>query len=243
MKKLIWHGHGCWSLEIPATKLIVDPFLSDEVLAEKLEADFILVSHGHGDHTAHVEKIAKRTGASIIGIPEICSWFEKRGVKNTLQMNIGGMINIPGGCVLMTPAWHSSSMPDGSNGGAPCGFMVSIDGDDVEKTPIRPLSLQLERNMNVYFACDTGLFSEMEWLGSFGIEVAVLPIGDLFTMGPSASLEAIQLLKPKKVLPSHYGTWPPIDQVPEAWADAVRKYTESEPHVLQPGECFCLGKR
>lgn len=238
MKNLKWLGHGCWLLECEACTLIVDPYLRDDRLVDEIAVDFVLVSHGHGDHTAHAAAIAKRTGATIVAIPEICDWFEKKGIKKTIQMNIGGTVPIPGGRILMTPAFHSSTMPDGANGGVPCGFVVSL-GNALEGA-IEPISEAMKKNFNVYFACDTGLFAEMEWLGKGGIDAAILPIGDLFTMGPHASLDAIRLLKPKLVFPSHYGTWPPIDQYPVTWAEAVKKHTDSMPILLKYCEKYEL---
>jgi L-ascorbate metabolism protein UlaG (beta-lactamase superfamily) len=137
-------------------------------------------------------------------------------------MNIGGGVNLPFGYVKMTQAIHSSQLPDGSYGGEPAGFVVTI-GDK-----------------RIYFACDTGLFSDMQQIGSVGIDLAVLPIGDLFTMGPEDSLAAIQLIKPKRVAPAHYNTWPPIEQDAAAWARQVREQTASEPIVPTVGESFEL---
>src|SRR5690606_932403 len=174
-------------------------------------ADFILVTHGHEDHVADVEAIAKRTGALLIGVYEICQWFQKRGVTNTLGMNLGGSTKQPFGRLKLTLAHHSSTMPDGSPGGNPAGLLLWLEG------------------ATVYFAGDTALFSDMERIGQAGLDLAVLPIGDLFTMGPEDSIEAIKLLKPKRVLPTHYNTWPPIAQDAEAWAEAVRRETSAEP--------------
>lgn len=180
--------------------------------------DFILVSHGHFDHVADVEQIAKATGAPVIGCFEVARWFVDKGVENTVQMNIGGMTKQPFGDLTMTRAIHSSSMPDGSYGGEPAGFVLSSDGK------------------RVYFACDTCLFSDMQLIGHVGLDVAVLPIGDLFTMGPKDSLAATKLLKPKQVLPAHYNTWPPIEQNAEEWANLIRGGSDAEPVVLQPGQ-------
>jgi L-ascorbate metabolism protein UlaG (beta-lactamase superfamily) len=132
-------------------------------------------------------------------------------------MNLGGGIDLPFGRVKMTIAHHSSVLPDGSNGGSPGGFVLSLDG------------------RSLYFACDTALFYDMKLIGAAGLDVAVLPIGDRFTMGPADALEAVKLLAPKRVIPSHYNTWPPIQQDPKAWAARVQAETKSEPIILPPG--------
>lgn len=221
MTKLTWLGHGTWAIETGSHKLILDPFLNDNpaapITADDVDADFILVSHGHFDHVADVVPIAKRTGAMVIALFDICQWFEKQGVEKTHGQNIGGAWKHPFGTVKMTIAHHSSTMPDGSPGGDPAGFLLSLaDG-------------------NVYFACDTALFTDMQWIGRAGLDLAVLPIGDNYTMGPEDSIEAIKLLKPKRVAPAHYNTWPPIEQDANAWAEMVKKRTDAEPVVVQPG--------
>jgi L-ascorbate metabolism protein UlaG (beta-lactamase superfamily) len=122
----------------------------------------------------------------------------------------------------MTVAWHSSQLPDGSYGGSPGGFLLqTVDG-------------------TIYFACDTALFSDMKLISGGGVDLAVLPIGDLFTMGPEDSLEAIKLINPTRVVPNHYNTWPPIQQDAEAWAKMVREQTSAEPLVLEPGGTISL---
>lgn len=190
--------------------------------AKDVKPDFILVSHGHFDHVADVESIAKSSGALVIAIYEVAQWFGNQGVENTLGMNIGGTTQQPFGNVTMTTALHSSSMPDGSYGGEPAGFVLEADGK------------------RIYFACDTALFSDMQLIGQSGLDLAVLPIGDLFTMGPKDSLAATKLLKPKQVLPAHYNTWPPIEQNAEEWANLIRGGSDAEPIVLQPGDSHSI---
>ena len=123
----------------------------------------------------------------------------------------------------MTLAHHSSQLPDGSYGGNPAGFLLST-GDGT-----------------IYFACDTALFGDMKLIGTTGVDLAVLPIGDLFTMGPAASIEAIRLIQPRQVAPAHYNTWPPIQQDAQAWAAQVRQETNAKPLVLEPGGIIQLG--
>ena len=220
-KTLRWLGHNCWLLSTGSHTILVDPFLNDSptapVKADGVKPDFILVSHGHFDHMADAAGIANRTGAPVVSNFEICEWLAKKGVKATQPMNLGGGIDLPFGRVKLTIAHHSSELPDGSGGGNPGGFLLSLPGG------------------NVYFACDTALFMDMKLIGTAGLALAVLPIGDRFTMGPSDSIEAIKLLAPKRVAPCHYNTWPPIAQDAQAWAARVRKETQCEPIVLEPG--------
>ena len=193
------------------------------VKAEQVDADFILVSHGHGDHVGNAAAIARRTGAKVISNYEIAEWLRtQHGVADTLGMNLGGGVDLPFGRLTMTVAHHSSALPDGSYGGNPCGFVLSVDGQ------------------RVYFACDTALFGDMRLIGRAGLEAAVLPIGDLFTMGPDDALEAVKLLGAKRVVPSHFNTWPPIAQDAHAWAERVRQETSSSPIVPVIGEPFVL---
>ena len=220
--ELTWLGHGCWSIASGGRHILLDPFLDDSpvapVKADQVAADFILISHGHFDHVADAEKIALRTGATLVSNFEICQWFSSKGVQQTHAMNIGGGYTFPFGRVKMTIAHHSSSLPDGSNGGQPAGFLISLPEG------------------NVYFACDTGLFYDMKLIGAAGIALGSLPIGDNFTMGPDDALEAVKLLVPRLVVPVHSGTWPVIAQDADRWAQRVRAETSAEPVVLRPGE-------
>ncbi|HPZ83407.1 MAG TPA: metal-dependent hydrolase, partial [Thermogutta sp.] len=154
---------------------------------------------------------------------EICEWLNRRGVTSTHAMNVGGTHPFPFGRVKMTPAVHTSMLPDGSYGGVAVGFLLLLqDG-------------------NVYFACDTGLFLDMQLIGDHDLALAVLPIGDNFTMGPEDALRAVTLLRPKRVVPVHFNTWPLIAQDVNDWANRVRHTTASVPVVLQPGESIALG--
>jgi L-ascorbate metabolism protein UlaG (beta-lactamase superfamily) len=220
--ELTWLGHGGWSIKTVRHYVLLDPFLSGSptapMTAADLRADFILVSHGHFDHIGDVPAIAQRTGALVVAIFEIAQWLEnKHKINNTLGMNIGGGVALPFGHVSMTQARHSSQLPDGTYGGEPVGFVITAEGK------------------RIYFACDTGLFSDMALIGALGIDLAVVPIGDLFTMGPADSIEAIKFIKPARVVPAHYNTWPPIAQDPQRWAAMVREQTTADPTVIEPG--------
>jgi L-ascorbate metabolism protein UlaG (beta-lactamase superfamily) len=207
--------------------VLLDPFLDENPAAPcksaDLSADFILVSHGHFDHVADVATIANRTGATVVAIYEIAEWFAKHhAVQNTIGMTLGGGVSLPFGRVSMTLAFHSSQLPDGSYGGNPAGFLVDSAGK------------------KIYFACDTALFGDMALIGKRGIDLAVLPIGDLFTMGPDDAIEATKLIRPRRVAPSHYNTWPPIEQDAHAWAERTSTETDAQPVVLQPGETIAI---
>jgi len=222
MTQLTWLSHGSWLMETSDSRILLDPFLTDNPAATAKPADFddvshILISHGHFDHVADAAAIAKQSGAVIVAIFEIAQWFESQhGVESTVGMNLGGAIELPWGTVKMIPALHSSVLPDGTYGGDPAGFLLTIEGK------------------RVYFACDTALFSDMK-LYAHGVDIAVLPIGDLFTMGIEDSIAATKLIEPKKVLPAHYNTWPPIEQDGEAWAERIRTDTTAEPVLLKGG--------
>lgn len=216
---LTWHGHGTFTFDVNGVNVVVDPFFAGNNPAatrsvEEIEADFILQTHGHGDHISDTLALARRTGAVVIANFEICNWVADQGHENTHALNTGGGRDFDFGRVEMTPALHSSGLPDGSYGGDPAGYVVKADGK------------------RFYFAGDTALFSDMALIGRDELDLAILPIGDNFTMGPGDALLALEYLKPKAVIPCHYNTWPLIEQDAEAWATQVRSKTDSEPVVL-----------
>jgi len=225
MTKLTWLSHASWLIESGDQRVLLDPFLTDNPAATLKPADVgdvnhILISHGHYDHVADAAEIAKQTGATIVAIFEIAQWFtNKQSIEATVGMNLGGSVDLPFGNVKMIPALHSSDLPDGSYGGNPAGFLLTIEGK------------------RIYFACDTALFSDMK-LYAHGVDVAVLPIGDLFTMGIDDSIAATKLIQPKSVLPTHYNTWPPIEQDAAKWAERISNETNAAATVLKVGESF-----
>lgn len=224
---ITWHGHGTFSLDLDGTRVVVDPFFAGNNPAAKtgaddVEADFILQTHGHGDHIADTVSLASRTGAQVIGNFEICTWINNQGHENTHALNTGGGVDLAFGRVKMTPALHSSGLPDGSYGGDPCGYVVTVGGQ------------------NIYLAGDTALFSDMTLIGDVGLDLAIIPIGDNFTMGPDDALKAVGYLKPKAAIPCHYNTWPLIEVDVNAWAGRVKAETDANPVVLGIDESHTL---
>ncbi len=224
--KATWFGHSAIGLETGGYKLLVDPFFTGNPAAsqtpQQAQADYILVSHGHGDHVGDALDIAKRTGATVISVNEIAVWFSKQGVKSHGQ-HLGGGHTWPFGYLKLTLALHGSALPDGSNGGNPAGFLLTTG-----------------EGKKVYLAQDTGLFGDMRLIGEEGLDLAFIPIGDNFTMGPDDALRAVKLLQPKLVVPIHYNTWDLIKQDPDAWAKRVEAETKTKVRVMKPGESFTI---
>jgi L-ascorbate metabolism protein UlaG (beta-lactamase superfamily) len=224
--ELTYHSHACFGIEVDGTQLLIDPFLTGnplaDVTADEMEADYILVSHGHGDHVGDTVPIAKRTGAMTISNFEIQGWLQAQGVERAHPLHIGGGYNFSFGRVKLTIAHHGSMLPDGSYGGNPAGFLLTLAGK------------------RIYHACDTGLFYDMKLIGADGLDLAILPIGDNFTMGPDDALRAIELLEPKVVIPIHYDTFDVIKQDPEAFKARVEAETGSACVVLEPGDSYRL---
>ena len=193
--KFTFYGHACFSVEIEGKHILFDPFISPNEKAAhidvaQIKADYILVSHGHEDHIADVESIAKRTGAKLVSNFEIVSWFAKKGIENSHPMNHGGSWEFDFGTVKYVNAVHSSSFPDGSYAGNPGGFIITTK----EKT--------------FYYSGDTALMMDMELFGKYeNITFSVLPIGDNFTMGIKDAVIASEMLNCNKIVGIHYDTF------------------------------------
>jgi L-ascorbate metabolism protein UlaG (beta-lactamase superfamily) len=224
--KVTWYSHASFLIETDDARILVDPFISDNPLSpvtvEEVQADFIFVSHGHGDHVGDSVPIAKRTGATVVSNYEIQNWISAQGVENVHPLHIGGGFDWPWGRAKLTIAQHGSMLPDGSYGGNPAGILFYIDGK------------------KIYHACDTGLFYDMKLIGEEGIDLAILPIGDNFTMGPDDALRAVKLIEPKQVVPIHYNTFDVIKQDPQAWAIRVKQETDTVAVVMKPGDTLEL---
>lgn len=197
--KLTYFGHSCFLLETGDQKVLFDPFIRPNPLAKDvdvtaIEAQYILLSHGHGDHVADVEEIANRTGAELVAIAEVAGWFGQKGLKASYPMNIGGRVSLPFGIVKMVAATHSSSLPDGSYGGLAAGFVIEAEGKQL------------------YFAGDTALTYDMKLLGEqHQLDVALLPIGDNYTMGIDDALVAATWVGTSRIIGMHYDTFPAIE--------------------------------
>jgi L-ascorbate metabolism protein UlaG (beta-lactamase superfamily) len=223
---ITWLGHSSFVLKTPGgTTVLLDPwYTGNPSFPEKAKpkhADVILVSHGHSDHITDAAAMAKTTGATVVGIWEVASWLGTKGVKNIEPMNKGGTIEVKGLRVTMTEALHSSSFDD--NGivylGEPAGFVV-----------------KLENGQSLYFAGDTALFGDMKLIGElYKPDIAFLPIGDRFTMGPDTAAMAAKWLGVKQVVPMHYGTFPLLTGTPAQLKEHLAG-TNIQVLELKPGE-------
>jgi L-ascorbate metabolism protein UlaG (beta-lactamase superfamily) len=223
--KLRFLGHSGFQITAEGHEVVIDPFMTHNpatsVEASEVAPSHILLSHAHGDHYGDTPSIAERTGATVVGPVEITNYVSERGMKGH-GMNIGGGFAFPFGRVQFTPAWHSSSFPDGTYGGMPTGIVLEMGGK------------------RVYHAGDTALFSDMRLIGRKGLDLAMVPIGDFFTMGPDDALEAVKLLAPKVVVPIHYNTFEPIRQDAQAFRAKVENETDARCLALEPGDDFEL---
>lgn len=221
-----WLGHSAFAVDVDDHPVLLDPFLTGNPLAaadaRSIPAELILLSHAHGDHLGDTVDIAKRTGAPVVCNFEIGNWLADKGVPAVEQVNPGGTYYGSFLDAKWTVAHHSSSFPDGTYGGQPNGFILFASG------------------YKLYYAGDTGLFSDMQLVGDHGIDVAFIPIGDRYTMGIDDSIKAIHYIRPRFVVPMHYNTFPPIMQDAADWASRVNKETDAQPIVLDPGGTYTL---
>lgn len=221
-------GHACFTLSDGQHTLVFDPYLRGNPQAvcgpEDLKVDCILVSHGHGDHLGDAVEIAKATGAPVVGVAELCRYCGQQGVS-TVPGHIGGRLELPFGWVKITPAWHGSAVQTEAGTeytGLACGFLVNMGG------------------RTVYFAGDTGVFGDMAMIRRWSeIDVAILPIGDTYTMGIEDALIAVELLRPGLCVPMHYNTFDRIQQDPKDFARRAEGMGV-RCRVLAPGESASL---
>lgn len=221
---ITYYGHACFSVEVSGKTLLFDPFITPNALADavdvtSLRPDYILLSHGHADHVADVEKIALQSGATLIGNFEVISWFDAKGLHKACSMNSGGSCDFDFGRVTFTTAIHSSSMPDGSYGGQPGGFRVeTVEGA-------------------FYYSGDTALTYDIKLIAAMGpLRFAALCVGDHFTMGAADAATAAEWLGCAEILGVHYDTFPPI-VIDHVAAKEVFAKQGKTLHLLAPGAC------
>lgn len=225
---ITWLGHATFLITTSGGKRIVtDPWLEGNPLCppdhKRIEkADVILLSHGHFDHAGDVVAVARTTGAPVVAVYELALWLERKGIQNVQGMGIGGTISIAGLDVTMVPALHTSSVVENdvpAYVGLAAGFVVRMENGQV-----------------FYFAGDTALFGDMRLIGEMhSPDVAFLPIGDYYTMGPEAAARACSMLGVRQVVPMHYGTFPALKGTPERLKQLVEAYG-IDVLILKPGE-------
>jgi len=216
--KTTYYGQSTIMIEAEGKKLLFDPFITPNPAAKHidinaLKPDYILVSHGHGDHVTDLIAAQKSSGAKVICIAEIADWLNGRGIENVHGMNIGGGFNFDFGRVKMVNAVHSSTMPDGSSGGNPAGFVLYSEGK------------------KIYFAGDTALTYDMKLLEDENLDWAFLPIGDNYTMGVDDAIKATRFINCKNVIGIHYDTFPVISIDKD---DVVEKFIKAGVNIKLP---------
>jgi L-ascorbate metabolism protein UlaG (beta-lactamase superfamily) len=226
MARLTWHGHSTFTLQADGgQRIMFDPFLddnpkSDLKVADVDRLDYILCSHGHFDHFGDAVALAKQTGATIVGTFELVAFAQSKGVEHGHGMNVGGGHTFDFGYVKLTPAVHTGT----------------IDGDDEGRYTSVAHGFWIDMGgKRLYHAGDTALIMEMQLLKD-RVDVALLPIGDNFTMGPEDAARAVDFIRPRIVIPMHYDTWPPIAQDAESFRALIGHAAEVV--VLDPGQSF-----
>ena len=225
--RITWLGHATFKITSPNGKVVlIDPWVNNPVCPAEQKnidkVDLMLVSHGHFDHVADAVSIAKATKPQVAAMVELAGWLQSKGVENTIGFNKGGTINVDGIKVSMTHAIHSGSTEDGGYGGEPVGFVV-----------------EFENGFKLYHAGDTCAFSDMAIIGElYQPDVALLPIGDFYTMGPREAAIAVRMLGVKHVIPMHYGTFPALIGTPAALSDALHALGLQDVEVvdIKPGQ-------
>lgn len=225
---ITWLGHSTFLLRTPGGKrVLLDPWLASnpacpEAMKKPPTVDLILASHGHADHIEDLVLCARESGAPVVAIFELCDWLGRKGIQHAAPMNKGGSLDVAGLRVTMTDARHSSGFFDGGRMvymGEPAGFVI-----------------RLEDGRRIYFAGDTSLFGDMRLIGDlYSPEIVFLPIGDRFTMGPDTAAKACELLRPRLVVPMHWGTFPLLTGTPAALTEHLVD-SGIEVLALEPGE-------
>jgi L-ascorbate metabolism protein UlaG (beta-lactamase superfamily) len=225
--QLTYFGHSTFLATIGGTRVLFDPFirpnpLAKDVNVDAIEADFILLSHGHGDHIADAEEIAKRSGATILGIAEVAGYFGAKGIE-VIGTNLGGKVVLPFGTVHCVAAAHSSSFPDGSYAGVPMGFVIKTT-----------------EGQTFYFAGDTALTYDLKLIKErHQLDFALLPIGDHYTMGLTDALVAADWVGATEIIGMHYDTFPPL-VIDHAATQAEAKAAGKNLRLLAIGETISL---
>jgi L-ascorbate metabolism protein UlaG (beta-lactamase superfamily) len=219
-------GHAAFALEHEGKTVLVDPFLTGNpkasTTADAVAADAIFLTHGHGDHLGDTVDIAKRTGATVVAIVELAGELSEAGVADVKDPNIGGTVDLGWVTVRLTPAWHTSTTPNGTVN-TPAGLVIEM-GDK-----------------RIYFAGDTGLFSDLALPSRRGhIDLAVIPIGGHYTMDRFDAVVAAELIKADQIIPAHYDTFPPIETDAQAFKSDVQNAGYAEVIVLDPGQAHTL---
>jgi L-ascorbate metabolism protein UlaG (beta-lactamase superfamily) len=227
--KLTWLGHAAFRITTPSGNVIlIDPWIQSnpatpEALKKIDRVDTMLITHGHFDHIADAVELGKQFKPRVVGIFETCAWLESKGVPNTAGMNKGGTQKVGEIEVTMVNAVHSCGIQDGDKivyGGEACGYILRLPG-----------------GVTIYHAGDTAVFGDMKIIGElYAPTVAMLPIGDYYTMGPREAALAIRLLNVRHVIPMHFGTFPVLTGTPDSLQDLTRDVPSLEYHVLKPGE-------